>query len=88
MFLPAGLAGPCPATVLSVDCQLFLTSKEQEEVHILTGSGTEAGAMSLALCVGQGLPVLHTHVSQPMLWIRSLTPYLTAPCLTLAWLCP
>lgn len=36
----------------------------------------------------QGLQVLHTHVSQPMLWIQSLTPYLTTPGLTLAWLCP
>lgn len=46
------LAGPCSATVLSVDCQLFLTSKEQEEVHMLTGSGAEVGTMGLALCIG------------------------------------
>lgn len=84
MFLPAGLAAPCPETVLSVDCQIFLTNEEQGEVHMLRGSGTEAGAMGLALCVGQGLQVLHTHVSQPMLWIWSLTPCLTSPRLILA----
>lgn len=52
VFLPAGLAGPCSATVLSVDCQLFLTSEEQEEVHMLTGSEVKVGAMGLALCIG------------------------------------